>query len=92
MAALDGSYNRCMGSVRSLAFSALAVIGLLSGAAHDVAAGDALVRVRFGDPAAPTTIEGKLVVEAADGGVLLLGRDGRLHTIGHAKAPKVEVP
>jgi hypothetical protein len=90
MAASVGSYNRRMGSVRSLAFRALAAVALLWGAADRALAGDALVRVRFGDPASPTTIEGKLVVEAADGGVLLLGRDGRLHTIGHAKAPKVE--
>jgi hypothetical protein len=53
-------------------------------------AADTLVRVTYGDPSAPTTTQGKLIVEAADGGVLLLGRDGRLHTIGHAKAPRVE--
>lgn len=79
-----------MGRVRSLALLVLTALGLLSGVEQAAAAGDSLVRVRYGDPASPTTVEGKLIVEAADGGVLLLGRDGRMHTIGHAKAPHVE--
>jgi hypothetical protein len=49
-----------------------------------------LVHVTYGDPSGPKTIEGQLVVQAADGGVLVLGRDGRLNTIGRAKSPKVE--
>jgi hypothetical protein len=51
---------------------------------------DTLVRVRFDDQSGTKTVEGKVVVEAADGGVLLLARDGRLHSIGHAKSPKVD--
>jgi Protein of unknown function (DUF1570) len=53
-------------------------------------AADTLVRVRFEDQSGPKTLEGKLIVQAVDGGVLLLGRDGRLSTIGHAKSPQVE--
>jgi hypothetical protein len=42
----------------------------------------ALVRVTFVDDSNQTvTVEGKVVVEAADGGVLLLGRDGRFWSI-----------
>jgi hypothetical protein len=66
---------------------AITIFLLIAIPAH---AADTLVRVRFGDASSPTTIEGKLIVEAADGGVLVLGRDGRLNTIGHAKSPKVE--
>ncbi len=69
---------------------ALAAIGLVLCVGLQARAADMLVRVTFGDQAGPKTIEGKLIVEAADGGVLLLGRDGRMHTIGHAKSPKVE--
>jgi Protein of unknown function (DUF1570) len=44
--------------------------------------GDALVRLTFAGDAEPTTtVEGKVVVEAADGGVLLLARDGRLWSV-----------
>lgn len=44
--------------------------------------GDALVRLTFvGDAEQTISVEGKVVVEAADGGVLLLGRDGRLWTV-----------
>jgi hypothetical protein len=68
----------------------LAALGLFLGAGSLARAADPLVRVSFGDKSAPTTIEGSLVVEAADGGVLLLGRDGRLHTIGRAKSPRLE--
>lgn len=65
-------------------------VGLLLCAMLPVRADDGLVRVRFSDQSSPSTVEGKLIVEAADGGVLLLARDGRLHTIGRAKSPKVE--
>lgn len=43
---------------------------------------DPLVRLTFVDDSDQTlTVEGKVLVEAADGGVLLLGRDGRLWTV-----------
>jgi hypothetical protein len=43
---------------------------------------DALVRATFVDDSEQTvTTEGKVLVEAADGGILLLGRDGRLWSI-----------
>jgi hypothetical protein len=43
---------------------------------------ESLVRLTFVDDSAQTvTVEGRVVVEAADGGVLLLGRDGRLWSV-----------
>ncbi len=63
---------------------------ILLGAHARAFAADSLVRVKFANQGDTKTIEGKLVVEAADGGVLLLARDGRLVTIGHAKSPHVE--
>jgi hypothetical protein len=51
---------------------------------------DTLVRVAFDEAGSPATLEGKLVTQAADGGLLLLGRDGQIRTIGHAKSPRVE--
>jgi hypothetical protein len=43
---------------------------------------DALVRVTFVDDSEQTvTVDGKVLVEAADGGILLLGRDGRLWSV-----------
>ncbi|HET6323922.1 MAG TPA: DUF1570 domain-containing protein [Planctomycetaceae bacterium] len=75
----------------AVAFALVVVAVTMSLAANPLAhAADTLVRVNFADPAGPKTIEGKLVVEAADGGVLLLARDGRLVTVGHAKSPHVE--
>jgi len=80
-----------MGRVQAKALRSIAAaVGFLSCLGLPLRAADTLVRVHFGDASAPSSIEGKLVVEAADGGVLLLARDGRLHSIGHAKSPRVE--
>ena len=50
--------------------------------ASSAADAEPLVRMTFVDDSAQTvTVEGKVVVEAADGGVLLLGRDGRLWSV-----------
>jgi hypothetical protein len=68
----------------------LILVGAVLGVERPARAADTLVRVSFADQSSPKTIEGKLIVEAADGGVLLLARDGRMHTIGHAKSPHVE--
>jgi Protein of unknown function (DUF1570) len=84
-------YNHCMQRkhVTSIA-RILVALGFSFAVAAPARAADTLVRVSFVDQSAPKTIEGKLIVEAADGGVLLLGRDGGIHTIGHAKSPHVE--
>ncbi len=53
--------------------------------------GNPLVRLKFvGEAEQSTTVEGKVVVEAADGGVLLLGRDGRLWSVTPKQKPSSE--
>jgi hypothetical protein len=89
-----GCYNRTMPANGRLAtaFSRNALPAVLTGGvaaalfvcALPLAAAEtaALVRATFVDDSDQTlTVEGKVVVEAADGGVLLLGRDGRLWSI-----------
>lgn len=50
-----------------------------------------LVRVRFLDAAkTERTVEGRIVVEAQDGGILLLGRDGRQWNVTPARLQKRE--
>jgi len=83
--------HRPRGSVRAVLETFLAA-ALLSYASHVSAAdADPLVRIKFVDDSGQTTAaEGKVVVEAADGGVLLLGRDGRLWSITPKQKRDVE--
>ena len=51
-------------------------------------AADKTIRVTFTDRHdSKQTVDGKVVVEAADGGIMLLARDGHLHSV----TPKVEI-
>ncbi len=61
-----------------------AVVAALFVGVSSLSAADAnpLVHVTFVDDSEQTvTVDGKVVVEAADGGILLLGRDGRLWSV-----------
>jgi Protein of unknown function (DUF1570) len=65
-----------------VAWAGFAAIVLALTPALSAADAESLVRVTFVDEAGQTvTVEGKVVVEAADGGLLVLGRDGRLWTV-----------
>src|SRR4051794_14126246 len=75
-------------SIRAVAV-AIVALALITRPIDSVGAdAEPLVRMSFLDDAGRTVkVDGKVVVEAADGGVLLLGRDGRLWTI----TPKKQV-
>src|SRR5579863_5937589 len=50
-----------------------------------------LVRLKFVDESDRTrTVEGKIIVEAVDGGILLLGRDGRMWTVPPRRKESLE--
>ena len=67
---------------RSVWRAGLVALILATASRSTAADGVPLVRLTFaGDAASTTTVEGKVVVEAADGGVLLLARDGRLWSV-----------
>jgi hypothetical protein len=82
--------RRC-GSVCAV-LAVLLAVSLSSHASHASAADvEPLVRIKFVDDSGQTTaVEGKAVVEAADGGVLLMGRDGRLWSITPRQKREVE--
>jgi hypothetical protein len=70
------------GPFRALLGGFLAAALFILAAPLPAADTESLVRMTFVDDSAQTiTVEGKVVVEAADGGVLLLGRDGRLWSV-----------
>ncbi len=79
-AAAAGCYN---GTMKCLVHFVVA-LAAFAGRSEPVRAADVepLVRMTFRDEAGQAaTVEGKVVVEAVDGGVLLMGRDGRLRTL-----------
>jgi hypothetical protein len=83
--------HRPRGPFRAVLAACLAAA--LFSSAYRVPAADAepLVRMTFVDDSGQTTAaEGKVVVEAADGGVLLLARDGRLWSITPKQKRDVE--
>lgn len=66
---------------RPLILTAVVLALLLARSGH-LSAADPLLRVTFTDEnQSSRAVDGKLLVEAADGGILLLGRDGRLWNI-----------
>src|SRR5262245_47174329 len=73
-------------------FRTIVAAGVLVFASRLPAAdGDGLIRLTFvGDAEQSTAIEGKVVVEAADGGVLFLGRDGRLWSVTPKQKPSAQ--
>ncbi len=74
--------RRPRGPFRALLGGCLAAALFLLASRLPAADAEPLVRMTFVDDSAQTiTVEGKVVVEAADGGVLLLGRDGRLWSV-----------
>jgi Protein of unknown function (DUF1570) len=82
-----------IGMKTNRAFWRAALVSLVVAFASRLSAadGDPLVRLTFvGDAEQATTVEGKVVVEAADGGVLLLGRDGRLWSVTPKQKPRSE--
>jgi hypothetical protein len=84
-------YNHGMERKHAAAIARIVIaVGFALGMGRLGHGSDTLVRANFADQSGPKTIEGKLIVQAVDGGVLLLARDGRIHTIGHAKSPQVE--
>lgn len=85
-------YWECVAPACSLACALVCAIApsMVSGA-DGVAAVLPLVRVEFTDDAkARRTVEGRIVVEAQDGGILLMGRDGRQWNVGPEEIAKRE--
>lgn len=88
-----GTLQPCRGAV-ALAF-AVAILAMPGAAPGEDAPGKdrapRLVRVRFqDDKQTERTVDGEIVVEAQDGGILLRGRDGRLWNILPARVEQRE--
>jgi hypothetical protein len=76
---------------RACSLGAVASVLLVFTSSLSAADANALVRVNFVDDSEQTvTVDGKVVVEAADGGILLLARDGRLWSVTPKQKPRVE--